>query len=74
MKFTSIVALATSTTVTLLSVSVEAQSPVQGFTPVTGAHFGNVVRRMPVNEMADTRPDIYNMFILALVSLIPSMR
>ncbi|CCX04285.1 hypothetical protein FPQ18DRAFT_280049 [Pyronema domesticum] len=69
MKFTSIVALATSTTVTLLSVSVEAQSPVQGFTPVTGAHFGNVVRRMPVNEMADTRPDIYNMFILALTGM-----
>jgi hypothetical protein len=67
MKISSFVAFATSAAVTLLSGSVDAQNPVNGFTPVTGPTFGNIVRRMPVQELANTRPDVYNMFILALV-------
>ncbi|KAF8252413.1 Di-copper centre-containing protein [Wilcoxina mikolae CBS 423.85] len=69
MKISSFVALATSAAVTLLSGGVDAQDPINGFTPITGPAFGNIVRRMPVQELANTRPDIWNMFILALASM-----
>jgi hypothetical protein len=69
MKFSSFVALATTAVVTLLSGSAEAQQPVSNFYPVQGAISvtGNVVRRMPLQTLASDRPDIFNMFILALV-------
>jgi tyrosinase len=71
MKFSSFVALATTAVVTLLSGSAEAQQPVSNFYPVQGAISvtGNVVRRMPLQTLASDRPDIFNMFILALLDM-----
>lgn len=69
MKLSSIVALATSAVVTLLSGSAEAQSALPGYTPVTGAIgvTNNVIRRLPLEYLASDRPDIFNMFLLGLV-------
>lgn len=65
MKLSSLVAIATSTALTLFS-AVEAQQPISGYTPVTGPTTGGVAQRMPLQSMA---PDVYNMFVLALVRI-----
>ncbi|KAA8895432.1 common central domain of tyrosinase-domain-containing protein [Sphaerosporella brunnea] len=71
MKFSSFVAMATTSAVALFSYSVEAQQPVPNFYPVRGAitWTNSVVRRLPVQTLASDRPDIYNMFLLALIDM-----
>lgn len=73
MKFSTFVAVATSAAVTLFSAGAEAQQPVSGFYPVRGpiVYDNRVVRRLPLQYMASDRPDIYNMFVLALVRIFP---
>lgn len=66
MKISSFVAIATSTALTLLS-AVEAQQPLQGYTPITGPTAGGVKQRLPVQVLARSYPDVYNMYMLALV-------
>lgn len=65
MKISSFVAIATSTALTLLS-AVEAQQPLPGYTPITGPT-GTPKQRMPVQVLARSYPDVYNMYMLALV-------
>jgi len=73
MKLSSFLAVATTALATLFS-GVDAQQPVSGFYPVRGPAIytnGAVVRRLPLQFLASDRPDIYNMFLLALVSIPP---
>ena len=69
MKFASVVAMATAVVVSFLSGQAEAQTPISGFFPVRGpiTYTNQVTVRRPVQWLAANRPDVYNMFLLALV-------